>query len=56
MHAQVPDLLRLCPRVFFELMDVNALLEGNTETRTRDAFVKMAPVLHPLAGTEGIAR
>ncbi len=37
-------------------MDVQALLEGNTETRSRDAFVKMAPVLHPLAGTEGIAR
>ena len=53
---QVPDLLRLCPRLFFELMDVQALLEGNTETRSRDAFVKMAPVLHPLAGTEGIAR
>jgi hypothetical protein len=54
--TEVPDLLRLCPRVFFELMDVNALLEGNTETRSRDAFVKMAPVLHPLAGTEGIAK
>ena len=37
-------------------MDVQALLEGNTETRSRDAFVKMAPVLHPLAGTEGIAK
>ena len=56
MRRQVPDLLRLCPRLFFELMDVQALLEGNTETRSRDAFVKMAPVLHPLAGTEGIAR
>ena len=30
MWNQVPDLLRLCPRLFFELMDVQALLEGNT--------------------------
>ena len=40
---------------FFELMDVAQLLEGNTETRSRDAFVKMAPILHPLASTAGIA-
>ena len=36
-------------------MDVAQLLEGNTETRSRDAFVKMAPILHPLASTAGIA-
>lgn len=56
LFYQVPDLLRLCPGVFFELMDVKSLLEGNTETRSREAFVKMAPILHPMAGTEGIAK
>ena len=56
LFYQVPDLLRLCPGVFFELMDVKSLLEGNTETRSREAFAKMAPILHPMAGTEGIAK
>ena len=53
--TDVPDLLRLCPGVFFALMDVTELLAGNTDTRSREAFVKMAPILHPMAGTSGIA-
>mmetsp|Transcript_52239 Transcript_52239/g.162233 ORF Transcript_52239/g.162233 Transcript_52239/m.162233 type:complete len:825 (-) Transcript_52239:15-2489(-) len=52
---QIPDLLRLCPRLFFELMDVSALMEGNTQLRSRSSFVRVAPLLQQLAGTAGVA-
>eukprot|EP00960_Hanusia_phi_P036305 752260-Hanusia_phi.AAC.1 len=52
---QIPDLLRLCPRLFFELMDVSALMEGNTNFRSRASFVRVAPLLQQLAGTAGVA-
>ena len=47
---EVPDLLRLCPRAFFELMDVAALMEGHVSERSREAWMQFAPLVHPLAG------
>ena len=31
--GEIPDLLRLCPRAFFDLMDVASLMEGNRSER-----------------------
>ena len=52
---EVPDLLRLCPRAFFELMDVAALMEGHVSERSREAWMQFAPLVHPLAGSRAVA-
>jgi hypothetical protein len=48
-------LLRDFPRYFFELMDTSALMEGNTTTRSRDCWLRTAPLIPPLAGSETAA-
>eukprot|EP00281_Chroomonas_sp_CCMP1168_P027652 CAMPEP_0206246454 /NCGR_PEP_ID=MMETSP0047_2-20121206/19271_1 /ASSEMBLY_ACC=CAM_ASM_000192 /TAXON_ID=195065 /ORGANISM="Chroomonas mesostigmatica_cf, Strain CCMP1168" /LENGTH=289 /DNA_ID=CAMNT_0053671885 /DNA_START=243 /DNA_END=1109 /DNA_ORIENTATION=+ len=52
---EVPGLLRLCPRPFFELMDVAALMEGNKDTRNKECWTRTLPHMYPLAGTQGVA-
>jgi hypothetical protein len=50
-----PGILRDFPRYFFELMDTHALMEGNKTTRSRESWLRTAPLIHPLAGSETIA-
>ncbi len=47
--------LRDFPRYFFELMDTSALMEGNKTTRSRDSWIRIAPLIPPLAGSETAA-
>ncbi len=48
-------LLRDFPRYFFELMDTSALMEGNKTTRSRECWIRTAPLVPPLAGSETAA-
>ncbi len=48
-------LLRDFPSYFFELMDTSALMEGNKATRSRKAWIRTAPLIPPLAGSETVA-
>jgi hypothetical protein len=48
-------ILRDFPRYFFELMDTSALMEGNKSTRSRECWIRTAPLIPPLAGSETVA-
>ena len=48
-------ILRDFPQYFFELMDTSALMEGNKYTRSRDCWIRTAPLIPPLAGSETVA-
>ena len=53
--SERPDLLRDHTRCFFELFDATALMEGEKELRSRLCWLRMAPLVSPLAGTETVA-
>ena len=49
------SLLRDYATHFFELMDTSSLIEGNKSSRSRDSWIRVAPLIPPLAGSESVA-